>query len=156
MGVSGGEHGRLMDRRAFLGMGVMGAASLALGAGVLSGNKAQAAFPSYPFKLGVASEDPLPDGVVLWTRLAPYPLQGGGMPRSDVAVRYEVSEDSGFRQIVRTGTAIATPGLAHSVHVEVSGLRPARYYWYRFKAAERSAPWDGPRALRPPAPPSPG
>ena len=112
----------------------MGAASLALGVGVLSGNRAQAAFPSYPFKLGVASGDPWPDGVVLWTRLAPRPLQGGGMPQSDVAVRWEVSEDDGFRKVVRTGTALATPGLAHSVHVEVSGLRPGRYYWYRFKA----------------------
>jgi alkaline phosphatase D len=134
LGVSGGDYGRRMDRRTFLSMGVMGAASLALGAGVLSGEKAQAAFPSYPFKLGVASGDPLPDGVVLWTRLAPYPLRGGGMPQSDVAVRYEVSEDAGFRRIVRTGTVIATPGLAHSVHVEVSDLQPARYYWYRFKA----------------------
>lgn len=129
-----------MDRRVFLSMGMMGAASLALGAGVLSGSKAQAAFPSYPFKLGVASGDPLPDGVVLWTRLAPYPLQGGGMPNSDVAVRYEVSEDPGFRQVVRTGTALATPGLAHSVHAEVSGLRPARYYWYRFKAGSEISP----------------
>src|SRR5258707_8713778 len=40
-------------------------------------------FESYPFSLGVASGDPLPDGVVLWTRLAPKPLEGGGMPRSE-------------------------------------------------------------------------
>ena len=118
----------------------MGAASLALGAGVLSGNRAQAAFPSYPFKLGVASGDPEPDGVVLWTRLAPHPLQGGGMPQSEVAVRWEVSEDEGFRRVVQTGAALATPGLAHSVHVEVSGLRPARYYWYRFKAGPEISP----------------
>ena len=112
----------------------MGAASLAFGAGVLCGNDAQAAFGGYPFKLGVASGDPLPDGVVLWTRLAPRPLQGGGMPESKVAVRWEVSEDEGFQRVVRTGVALARPDLAHSVHVEVSGLRPARYYWYRFKA----------------------
>src|SRR5258708_4870588 len=40
----------------------------------------------YPFTLGVASGDPWPDGVVLWTRLAPQPLQGGGMPPWPVAV----------------------------------------------------------------------
>src|SRR5688572_19240650 len=34
----------------------------------------------YPFTLGVASGDPTPTGVVLWTRLAPKPLEGGGMP----------------------------------------------------------------------------
>ena len=37
-------------------------------------------FKQYPFTLGVASGDPSPDGIVLWTRLAPDPLNGGGMP----------------------------------------------------------------------------
>src|ERR1043165_14495 len=77
-------------------------------------------FQAYPFTLGVASGDPLPDGVVLWTRLAPKPLDGGGMPMANVNVDWEVARDSRFSAIVQKGTAIARPELGHSVHVEVS------------------------------------
>lgn len=97
---------------------------------------------AYPFTLGVASGDPSPDGFVIWTRLAPEPLQiGGGMPASPVAVMWEVSEDEHFRTIAARGEAIARPELGHSVHVEVSGLSPQRPYWYRFSlgAASRSS-----------------
>ena len=87
-----------------------------------------------PFTLGVASGDPLPDGVVLWTRLAPDPLNGGGMPDAAVAVHWEVAADDGMRQIVRKGAADALPENAHAVHVEVGGLEPGRWYWYRFDA----------------------
>ena len=54
-------------------------------------------FLSYPFTLGVASGDPMSDGVVLWTRLAPDPLNGGGMPAAPVEVGWEVATDPGFR-----------------------------------------------------------
>jgi len=60
-------------------------------------------FAAYPFALGVASGAPRPDGVVLWTRLAPLPLEGGGMEPRPVAVRWEVAADEGFRRIVRSG-----------------------------------------------------
>ncbi|MEC1262836.1 alkaline phosphatase D family protein [Bacillus swezeyi] len=94
-------------------------------------------FTDNPFKLGVASGEPHPDGFVLWTRLAPDPLAEdglGGMPKRHVPVQWEVAEDEHFRKIVKRGTAAALPELAHSVHVEVHGLKPGRYYWYRFKA----------------------
>jgi alkaline phosphatase D len=91
-------------------------------------------FAAYPFALGVASGAPRPDGVVLWTRLAPLPLEGGGMEPRPVAVRWEVADDEGFRRIVRAGSATAHPESVHSVHVEVEGLEPAREYWYRFQA----------------------
>ena len=85
------------------------------------------------FTLGIASGDPAPDGMVLWTRLAPAPLEpDGGMGRGRVAVRWEVAEDEGFARIVRRGEALATPDDGHSVHVEVAGLRPGRPYFYRF------------------------
>ena len=54
----------------------------------------QPRFASYPFALGVASGDPVADGFVLWTRLAPDPLNGGGMPPEAVEVRWEVAERS--------------------------------------------------------------
>jgi alkaline phosphatase D len=93
-----------------------------------------------PFALGVASGYPQPHEVVLWTRLAPAPLAGGGMPPQPVDVAWEVAEDQAFRTIVRKGMAVATPQFAHSVHVEVDGLEPARWYWYRFHAGKVTSP----------------
>jgi alkaline phosphatase D len=95
---------------------------------------AQPIFMNYPFTLGVASGDPWPDGVVLWTRLAPEPLDGGGMPVVNIQVGWEVAREAAFRTIVQKGTTVARPELGHSVHVEVAGLEPAREYWYRFRA----------------------
>jgi alkaline phosphatase D len=56
-----------------------------------------------PFTLGVASGDPDPHGFVIWTRLAPKPLEGGGMPSDPVAVRWEIADDEGFQKIVSKG-----------------------------------------------------
>ena len=95
---------------------------------------AQMAFSDYPFTLGVASGDPLPQGVVLWTRLAPRPLDGGGMPMANVEVLWEVARERAFRTIVQKGAAVARPELGHSVHVEATGLDPDREYFYRFRA----------------------
>ncbi|MGH6620055.1 MAG: alkaline phosphatase D family protein, partial [Alphaproteobacteria bacterium] len=99
------------------------------------------AAPSNPlFTLGVASGDPLPDSVVIWTRLAPDPLNGGGMPRQNVPVRWEVAEDEGMRKIVQRGEWTARPDTAHTIRREVGGLEPGRWYWYRFDAlGEESA-----------------
>ncbi len=95
----------------------------------------------YPFTLGVASGDPLPEGVVLWTRLAPDPLNGGGMAgQGPVEVAYEVAEDEAFAKVVLRGTAIADPALGHSVHVDATGLRPGREYVYRFMAGGEVSP----------------
>ncbi|NNE00160.1 MAG: alkaline phosphatase [Pirellulaceae bacterium] len=97
-------------------------------------------FDGYPFRLGVASGDPEPDGVVIWTRLATDPLQGGGMSRGAVATRWEVATDESFANVVRSGTAMAMPQLGHSVHVEVDGLQPHRWYFYRFHAGDETSP----------------
>jgi alkaline phosphatase D len=95
----------------------------------------------YPFTLGVASGEPWPDGMVLWTRLAPRPLEPhGGLPPRPVAVRWDVAEDEHFTRIARTGTAFADPAAAHSVHVEVGGLRPGRSYFYRFIVGGEASP----------------
>jgi alkaline phosphatase D len=91
--------------------------------------------PNGLFALGVASGEPRSDSVVLWTRLAPAPHTGGGMPPVSVDVAWTISEDEGFTRIVGRGTAMAIPEDAHSVHVQVLGLKPGRVYWYRFIAA---------------------
>lgn len=71
----------------------------------------------------MASGDPDSSSVVLWTRLAPMPLEvGGGMPNEAVEVTWEVATDDGLRTIIASGKTTATPQLGHSVHVEVGGL----------------------------------
>jgi alkaline phosphatase D len=112
---------------------------------------AQPLFRNYPFTLGVASGDPWPDSVVLWTRLAPEPLDGGGMPMANVEVAWEVARDRGFAATVQKGTTVARPELGHSVHVEPKGLEPDREYFYRFRVGgeasqvgrTKTAPADG-------------
>jgi alkaline phosphatase D len=93
-----------------------------------------------PFTLGVASGDPLDSGVVLWTRLAPSPLLGGGMTEAPVTVRWEIATDDGFRRIVQRGDVVARAAMGHAVHVEVNGLEPSRHYWYRFVAGGETSP----------------
>ncbi|MBA3984355.1 MAG: PhoD-like phosphatase N-terminal domain-containing protein, partial [Acidimicrobiia bacterium] len=92
------------------------------------------------FSLGVASGDPLPDRVVLWTRLAPDPTEGGGMPAVKVPVRWQVADDERFAGIVAEGVVNASPPNAHSVHVDAAGLRPGREYCYRFTTGGEESP----------------
>jgi len=94
----------------------------------------------YPFTLGVASGDPTATGVVLWTRLAPKPFDGGGMPGHPIAVRWEIATDERMQKIVHRGAVLAVPELGHSVHVEVEGLEPSRWYWYRFRVGNEESP----------------
>lgn len=94
-----------------------------------------------PFTLGVASGDPLPDGVVLWTRLAPEPLEpAGGLSFVSRPVQWQLAEDAGFTRVVRSGTATARAEYGHAVHVDVRGLRPGRVYHYRFRSGPHYSP----------------
>ncbi|MCH2203096.1 MAG: alkaline phosphatase D family protein [Fuerstiella sp.] len=97
-------------------------------------------FKTNPFTLGVASGDPSSDGVVLWTRLAPDPLNGGGMPNTSVLVRWEVAGQEDFSDVVRSGVSVAPVQLGHSVHVEVDGLDADRWYFYRFHVGDETSP----------------
>ncbi|MBA2290170.1 MAG: PhoD-like phosphatase N-terminal domain-containing protein, partial [Chloroflexia bacterium] len=95
-----------------------------------------ARFGAYPFQLGVASGEPLPNGVVLWSRLAPAPFGGGGMDPIPYDLQWEVARDEAFGEIVQIGSAVADPNLAHSVHVDVTGLDPYTEYFYRFMVGD--------------------
>ncbi len=93
-----------------------------------------------PFRLGVASGMPRPDGLVLWTRLLRRPEEpGGGLPPLPIALRWELAADERFARIVRSGDAVADPAHAHSVHVELNGLPPATGFFYRFIAGEHAS-----------------
>jgi len=98
--------------------------------------RASATFGAYPFQLGVASGDPDDHSVVLWTRLAPSPIDGGGMDPVPYELAWEVASDDSFSSIVQNGTAVADPNLAHSVHVDVTGLDAATEYFYRFMVGD--------------------
>jgi alkaline phosphatase D len=91
-------------------------------------------FTTNPFALGVASGYPLPQGMVLWTRLV------GELEPATIPVRWEVAGDEAMRNVVASGTAEAHPDWAHSVHAEPAGLEPDRWYWYRFRAGDAVSP----------------
>ncbi|WP_236245331.1 alkaline phosphatase [Streptomyces sp. CC210A] len=88
------------------------------------------------FLHGVASGDPLPDGVLLWTRVTPTPDATPGSGKGpDTEVRWEVAEDRAFTRTVARGTTVAGTDSDHTVKVDVRGLQPATTYWFRFSAA---------------------
>ncbi|MFK4227205.1 alkaline phosphatase D family protein [Streptomyces sp. NPDC019890] len=94
-----------------------------------------------PFTLGVASGDPQPGSVLLWTRLATRPYEpDSGLPRARIPLRWEIAHDSGFSRIARRGSVIAHPEFHHSVHVTVTGLGNDRPYYYRFRAGTWISP----------------
>jgi alkaline phosphatase D len=135
------------SRRDFLRAGAGAAALVSLGALPARAGDRSPRFRDDPFTLGVASGDPLPDGVVLWTRLDADALAApggagtaGGPAAAAVPVRWEVAADEAFRTIVRSGAVEARPALGHSVHAEVSGLEPGRTYHYRFLAGGAASP----------------
>jgi len=140
---------KAMNRRSFL------LATTSLAATTLWSDKAVGAvvknpkFSAYPFQLGVASGDPSPDGMVLWTRLAPKPLENGGMPPDPVEVSWQIAEDEGMGKVVKKGTVVATPDWGHSVHIEVAGLKPDRWYWYQFKSGSEVSPKGRTRTMPP-------
>lgn len=114
-----------LDRRHFLALAAHTAAAGALPRSAWGAPELR----HDPFGLGVASGDPQPDGFVIWTRLLAHdsPLPDAALP-----VRWEVAEDAAFRRIVRSGSSLAPPELAHSVHVEIAGLAADRWFHYRF------------------------
>ncbi|WP_433151299.1 alkaline phosphatase D family protein [Actinomadura nitritigenes] len=137
------ELARPLSRRSFLVAGGLTAGVLAAPAIAQAAPRLRTAAPGDPFTLGVASGDPAPDGFVLWTRLAldPHADDGlGGMPSKPVQVKWEVAADERFKRIERRGIATARPEAAHSVHVELKGLRHGRDYWYRFRTGNHVSP----------------
>jgi len=147
-----GAQVRSPTRREFLGLGLRAAALVSMGTLPAQGRESSWRARGNPFALGVASGDPAQDGFVLWTRLSLDPLTDGGIPQDPVGVRWEVALDEAFRRITARGDVLALPELAHSVHVEVEGLKPGRDYFYRFTAGGERSPMG--RSRTAPAPDS--
>lgn len=138
-GATSGSRTAAVSRRTLL----LGGLAVAAGASQPAAARLPWGGAGDPFTLGIASGDPWPTGVVLWTRLAPQPLADdgrGGMPHRTVPVGWQVASDPGFRRLVRSGTARAVAERAHAVHVEVDGLAPGAEYFYRFRAGPYLSP----------------
>src|SRR5262249_55947299 len=73
--------------------------------------------------------DPLPDGVMLWTRVTP------ASPTPQLTVQWEISDTPAFATILLRGTASARAEHDFTVRVDVRGLAPAHTYFYRFTDA---------------------
>jgi alkaline phosphatase D len=109
------------------------------------------AFSADPFSMGVASGDPDHESVILWTRLAPRPLEvGGGMPEHPVEVYWEIAGDDAFTKVVGSGKTNASPALGFSVHIEARNLKADHWYYYRFRSGDATSPIGRTRTL--PAP----
>jgi alkaline phosphatase D len=92
-----------------------------------------------PFTLGVASGDPDATSVVLWTRLAPDPLNGGGMPDDDFAVTWEISGSPDFENLLASGVETAVVAHGHTVHAVVP-LDQGGGCYYRFRVGDYTSP----------------
>lgn len=129
-----------ISRRLFLAYAASLSAIPLLGRRASAGLNSKS-FAENPFSLGVASGDPSDRGMVLWTRLAPKPLEpGGGLEPENVEVTWEIAGDEAMRNVLQHGKVAATPQLGHALHIEVDGLQPDRWYWYRFRAGGVDSP----------------
>ncbi|MFI7348623.1 alkaline phosphatase D family protein [Streptomyces sp. NPDC049936] len=117
------------------------AAGAVLAAPLAAALPAGAAGAAPAFLHGVASGDPLPDGVLLWTRVTPVPeaIPGSGAG-PDTAVSWVVATDKALTNIVAKGSVTATAGSDHTVKADVRGLAPATDYWFRFSAGPTDSP----------------
>jgi alkaline phosphatase D len=92
------------------------------------------------FTLGVASGQPRPTSVILWSRLAPAPLLGGGMENAPVEARVRVATDAAMRNVIQDRMVRTGPEKGHALHYKAEGLQPGREYWYQFSFAGEDSP----------------
>jgi len=128
-----------LSRRSVLQLGAAATGSAVVGV-ALAASPASAAPATAVFAHGVASGDPLPDAVVLWTRVTPTAEATPGSGRGPVVdVIWEVALDPRFRRTVATGVVATGPERDHTVKVDADGLDPATSYWYRFRCQGRTS-----------------
>ncbi len=131
------------SRRSFLKTNVMLSSALALGgipSLVFGASKRLSRLDSDPFYLGVASGDPTPDSVVLWTRLSSLSLQEVGAAHDALDVDFEISDTDSFARIIRSGSIVAPAELGHSAHAEIRGLAADTQYYYRWRIGNVVSP----------------
>ena len=131
-----------LSRREFVQVAAAMGASLAWsGAARASRVRWKEARDVYPE--GVASGDPDPSSVILWTR---RPFESGDRHLLTV----EVAEDEAFRRVVAQAPAPASAEADWTSRVLVGGLKPSRTYWYRFTDAQGNGSRIGRTRTAPP------
>jgi alkaline phosphatase D len=129
-----------LSRRAFLHT----AAAAAAWPLTVRGWQDPATAPTGLFRHGVASGDPLPDGVILWTRVNP---PGGGTDSSPLDVRWQIATDEQLRTVVARGTAQAAVERDFTVKIDASNLKPGATYYYAFDTGGEQSPIGRTRTL---------
>ncbi|GAB17081.1 alkaline phospholipase D [Gordonia effusa NBRC 100432] len=126
--------GGVVNRRTVLGAAGAGAIAAGLAGPILAGAAAAAPVGHKVFAHGVASGDPLPDAVIIWTRITPTPDATPGSGRgAAVSVAWELSTSESFGSIAASGVVTTGSESDHTVKVDVTGLSPKSFYWYRFR-----------------------
>ncbi|MFE3544530.1 alkaline phosphatase D family protein [Nocardia sp. NPDC059177] len=127
-------HGHFARRTLFAG-------GTAVAAVAVLGTAAPAHAANSVFRHGVASGDPLPGAVILWTRVtvAEDATPGSGLGAA-TGVRWEIATDAGFGDITASGTVTASAESDHTVKVDASGLTPGTEYYYRFTTLGQTSP----------------
>lgn len=85
-----------------------------------------------PFYHGVASGDPTPNAVIIWTRVTP------DIP-GDVNGTWQMATDTAFSNIVKSGTFTTDSSIDYTVKIDVTGLQPDTWYFYEFAVAGRNS-----------------
>lgn len=93
------------------------------------------------FAYGIASGDPTPHRIILWTHVSP------DMGPSQIQVIWEVALDSGFQQIQQTGIAQTSAARNFTVKVDVGALEAGHHYFYRFRVGDHISPVGQTRTL---------
>ena len=87
-----------------------------------------------PFYHGVASGDPLPSKVIIWTRVTPDTIISG-----DIEVNWRIATDTLFTQIINSGVTYTNDTVDYTVKVDVTGLQPNTWYYYDFNALDKNS-----------------
>ncbi|MDQ0683183.1 alkaline phosphatase D [Streptomyces achromogenes] len=117
------------------------AATVVLAGPLAAALPARAAAETPAFLHGLASGDPLPDGILLWTRVTPAAeaTPGSGLG-PDTEVSWVVATDRALTNVVNKGSTTATAASDHTVKADIRGLQPATDYYFRFSAGGARTP----------------
>lgn len=128
-----------MDRRLFLKLTTLVSGSVTLST-QLSGcaspihSPSEHYFPAVNFTHGIASGDPTPDSVIIWTRAVPLDEDD-----DSAYVRWQISLSSDFSQPLRDEVVKSKRSNDFTIKVDVRDLPPGKTLYYRFFTSENNS-----------------
>ncbi len=120
-----------MNRRRFLAAGSASAATVAFPVRTF----AAAEDRHSRFQHGVASGDPLADGIILWTRVTPAKRDDSALD-----VDWLIATDPALNQVVGRGFTRTHASRDYTAKVDVRGLQPGTRYYYQFRSGGQQSP----------------